>query len=185
MSSDFLQPQTVAALGARSFVYTLPTVVVPAASGSVPGRLESVQIPFQAGYHFFAERVFMEYTCGNPGVAGTDTSSMQVQIRDASNNVSLTANYVPVRLMAAPGRYSVSGQISPMVSGALMVDGFSLPAFFQANGGILHDLRQGEAYPQEFAAAYRGWLIPTSRVAGAPELAAVIADNQASSPWVD
>lgn len=180
---QFLQPQTVAAMGAEWFMYTQVFRIAGAAGGS-PGTRGSGTIGIQSSGPFWSEGVLISYPTVNGG-ADDGVPRLEVQIRNSSNNIPLTSDYVPVELIAVPGRRPTSGITSATPQESLHLPSFPMQALFPTSGSIGLDFRNYADTEAEVHVAFTGYLLNKEIVPDSSTFWRILRENQVSAPWVD
>lgn len=185
----YLQPQTVAAMGAEWFAYT-QRFTVAAAQGGNAGTQGSGVIPIQSSGPFFMEMLTIAYpTVLNDGATDVDdgVSRLRLQLKNSSNNLPVFSDFIPVELFATPGRRATPGVVSAYAPGTLQLGtgGFPLYALFPTSGNIGFDWQNDANVPAVVDVACWGWLLNKEIVPDGVAFSRILRENQVSAPWVD
>lgn len=192
---NFLQPQTVAALGATNRMYTKDFILQPSSDGTTPTSQGSDKIQIQAGYHFFTERVFISYPTvtldGNDPPNLIDTGFCYVTLQLQTNSVSpIFSDPALLSLIAVPGRSIFPGAVNvdlttnvPFAS-APYISGFPFNLFLAASTAFQHNFTNLSRAPGvNINVAWQGWEFLTSNCEGPEAFNRILRQNQ-SAPFV-
>lgn len=167
---DFLQPQTVARLGAKQYMYT-QRFTIGAATGGNPSEQGSGSIGIQGGIHFFTESLFLVYptTRGGDGGAIVDDGVTRLTLA-LSSGKSLPMQQNPISLaFMVPGRMPVANSVPSSGSGDVMpgqpphIEGFPFKYFLAEGSSFQHQFSNTSDLPAEVFVCWRGWNIYKDR----------------------
>ncbi len=185
MFSDFLQPQTIARLGARQYIYSQRFVLGAAASlGGEPSNEGSGSIGIQGGIHFFAESLMAIYrTTFYDGGTLRDDGATRVSLM-VSTGKSLPMFQNPVSLaFFPPGRtpeaavLDALGGVTPPLQ-ALRIPGFPFKSFMFQGSVLNHQFANSSNAPNVVDIAWRGWNIPVENCRDVAEFNDIVMNCQ-------
>jgi len=171
MRFDFLRPETVAALGANSFVYPQQFILGASPDGVTPVTDGSGPIAIN-GFHFFTERVAIAFPTvylgeisNAPATIDDGVCRQTLQLSTGTIN-ALFNNPVLLSLIGVPGRQNYFGAVLPSggadvpPGSAPHIDGFAFNAFLAAGSSFLHNFTNTAGVAVTIDVAWTGWNIP-------------------------
>jgi hypothetical protein len=163
---DFLEPQTVAALGATQFLYSREFTIAAIAGGQ-PNTQGSGGISIQSGFHFFMESIWIAY----PTVQEVESDVVDDGVCRLTYQMNLGTttpmfqNPVRLDLIGVPGRMPVSGALTaagegPQPGQAPHIEGFPFKRFMAAGTNVQNVFANSSNLAATIALVLRGWNIP-------------------------
>lgn len=167
MFLDFLQPQTVAKLGASQFAYTAEFTIAASTDGITPATAGSGDIKIEGEMHFFTEALFQTYpttTIVDGDLIDDGECRLTLQLV-TGNSDSMFKNPAKLSLLSVPGRMPVEGALTadggvPLPGQAPHVPGWRWNRFLTAGMSVTHKYGNKSLAPATIPVLWRGWNIP-------------------------
>lgn len=159
----FLQPETLAELGAREFAYS-QSFTLAAAVGGVPTSVGSGSIPIQGENPFLTSALYLTFPTvyDNGGTVTDDGVSRLTLSLKANSALELFNNPANVALLGVPGRQTVQGAVDP-VGGAPVpgsaphIPGFPWYAFLPPGSQFMHQFYNSANVVAVVDVLWKGW----------------------------
>jgi len=163
--NNFLEAQTVAALGATNRLYTKKFSLDASVDGQTGNSQGSDSIVIQSGHHFFTERVFI----GFPSIdliddALIDTGACYQYLQLQTNEIiQIFNNPVLISLIGVPGRQMTPGATNPDGSQVVQfafppqIEGFPFNLFLSAGSSFIHTFTNYSQASADIEVVWQGW----------------------------